>query len=148
MDEHISFWFSGFEKGIEALTPQQRETFFCECGKNCVKQGTLDFYRQLYDRAAGDLDVFFQKANEIPGLQAEILVPGRKYAFGFTECSCMLHTQGYVNTPQLCECSRQSVLFVLHTLWPEAKFSVELTDSILRGGDMCRLVISAQDHEA
>ena len=60
----------------------------------------------------------------------------------------MLHTQGYVNTPQLCECSRQSVRFVLETLWPDKNFSVELTASILRGGDMCRLTVRAQDGEA
>lgn len=145
MDEKILFWFSGLEKSIETMDPQQRETFFCECGKNCVQQGTLDFYRQLYDSAAGDLDAFFQKVNEVPGLQAEILAPGGQYAFCFAECTCMLHTQGYMNTPHLCECSRQSVLFVLQTLWPGKEFSVELTASILRGDDRCRLEIRAQD---
>ena len=148
MDEKILFWFSGFEKGVETMAPQQRETFFCECGKNCVQQGTLDFYRQLHDDAAGDLDAFFQKANEIPGLQAEILVPGRQYKFCFAACTGMLHTRGYVNTPQLCECSRQSVLFVLRTLWPDKEFSVDLTASILRGDDLCRLEIRAQDRNA
>src|SRR5699024_9653652 len=90
MDEKILFWFSGLEKSIETMDPQQRETFFCECGKNCVQQGTLDFYRQLYDSAAGDLDAFFQKVNEVPGLRAEILAPGGQYAFCFAECTCML----------------------------------------------------------
>ena len=148
MDEKILFWFSGFEKGVETMAPQQREAFFCECGKNCVQQGTLDFYRQLHDDAAGDLDAFFQKADEIPDLQAEILVPGRQYKFCFAACTCMLHTRGYVNTPQLCECSRQSVLFVLRTLWPDKEFSVDLTASILRGDDLCRLEIRAQDRNA
>lgn len=145
MDEKILFWFSGFENGIEAMTPQQRETFFCECGKNCVKQGTLDFYRQLYDSASGDLDTFFQMAGEVSGLQTKTLVPGCQYEFCFADCTCMLHTQGYVNTPQLCECSRQSVLFVLDTLWPTKEFSVELMGSILRGDEMCRLKISAKE---
>ena len=148
MDERILFWFSGFEKGVAAMEPQQREAFFYECGKNCVKQGTLDFYRELYDSAAGNLDIFFQKVNEVPGLRAKVLAPGHQYEFCFADCSCMLHTQGYVNTPQLCECSRQSVRFVLETLWPDKNFSVELTASILRGGDMCRLTVRAQDGEA
>lgn len=148
MDKNIAFWFSGFEKGIEVLTQQQRESFFYECGKNCVKQGTLDFYRQIYESASGDLDVFFQQVNEVPGLEAEILQPGHTYCFSFGSCSCALHTQGYVNTPQLCECSRQSVLFVLQSLWPEKKFSVELRASILRGDAACCLEISVQDCEA
>lgn len=37
----LSDWFKGFEKGICKLTEGQRETFFHECGKNCVQCGTL-----------------------------------------------------------------------------------------------------------
>ena len=148
MDETITFWFSGFEKGVEAMTPRQRETLFSACGQNCVKQGTLAFYQQIYEEAGGDLDMFFQKTNQVPGLRAEILAPGSKYIFCFSSCSCPLHTQGYVNTPHLCECSRQSVLYVLNTLWPKKEFAVDLTGSILRGDSLCRLEISAGPREA
>ena len=83
MDETITFWFSGFEKGVEAMTPLQRETLFSACGQNCVKQGTLAFYQQIYEEAGGDLDMFFQTTNQVPGLRAEILAPGSKYIFCF-----------------------------------------------------------------
>ena len=55
----LSDWFKGFEKGIAKLTEGQRETFFHECGKNCVQCGTLQIYKDLYEQAAGDLDLFF-----------------------------------------------------------------------------------------
>lgn len=61
----ISEWFKGFENGIARLTEDQRETFFAECGKNCVNCGTLQIYRKLYEDSDGDLDEFFAKAGEL-----------------------------------------------------------------------------------
>ncbi len=69
-------WFKGFEKGIAKLTEAQRETFFRECGKNCVQCGTLQIYKDLYEQAAGDLDLFFTKANELPGVRCETIEKG------------------------------------------------------------------------
>ena len=74
-----SDWFKGFEKGIAKLTAEQREQFFSECGKNCVNGGTLSVYRKLYEDAKGDLDVFFQMANDLPGVKGEVVEKGRIY---------------------------------------------------------------------
>ena len=43
----LSNWFKGFEKGIARLSPEQRSVFFAECGKNCVKGGTLSVYQNF-----------------------------------------------------------------------------------------------------
>ena len=102
-------WFKGFEKGIAKLTEAQRETFFRECGKNCVQCGTLQIYKDLYEQAAGDLDLFFTKANELPGVRCETIEKGAVYNLYFLECTCGLHKQGYVSTPMLCECFRHSL---------------------------------------
>lgn len=72
-----SDWFKGIEKGIAKLTAEQREQFFSECGKNCVNGGTLSVYRKLYEDAKGDLDVFFQMANDLPGVKGEVVEKGR-----------------------------------------------------------------------
>jgi len=61
----ISNWFKGFEKGIARLSPEERSAFFSECGKNCVNGGTLSVYKKLYEDAKGNMDVFFQMANEL-----------------------------------------------------------------------------------
>ena len=59
----LSDWFKGFEKGIAKLTAEQREQFFSECGKHCVQCGTLQVYKELYEKANGDMDVFFSEAS-------------------------------------------------------------------------------------
>lgn len=144
----LSDWFKGFEKGIARLSSEQRESFFSECGKNCVQSGTLQVYKTLYEDAHGDLDIFFLKANELPGVRCEIAEKGTVYHLYFTECTCDLSRSGYVRTPLLCECSKQSILYVLHSLWKGKRFQVTLCNSILRGSDDCKIRIKAEDEQA
>lgn len=138
-------WFKGFEQGISRLRPEQRAAFFSECGKNCVKCGTLQVYEELYDKAGGDPDTFFLKAAELPGVRGEVVEKGSVYHLYFTECTCMLHRQGYVSTPLLCECSKQSILYVLHSLWEKRTFRVTICESVLRGGRYCKMRIETHD---
>ena len=141
----LADWFKGFEKGIAKLTGEQREQFFSECGKHCVQCGTLQIYKNLYEEATGDLDQFFAKANELPGVRCEIVKKGSVYNLYFLECTCGLHKQGYVSTPLLCECSRQSILYALHSLWKDRTFRVTICESILRGDQDCKMQIETID---
>ena len=137
----LSDWFKGFEKGIARLSPEQRSAFFSECGKNCVDGGTLSIYRKLYEDAGGDMDVFFQLANGLPGVKGEVVEKGKVYYLTFLECTCHLCKKGYVTTPLLCECSRQSVLYSLQSLWKGRDFQVKLCHSILQGEPDCKMRI-------
>ena len=137
----LSDWFKGFEKGIARLSPEQRSAFFSECGKNCVDGGTLSIYRKLYEDAGGDMDVFFQLANGLPGVKGEVVEKGKVYYLTFLECTCHLCKKGYVTTPLLCECSRQSVLYSLQSLWKGRDFQVKLCHSILQGEPNCKMRI-------
>ncbi len=137
----LSDWFKGFEKGIVRLSPEQRSAFFSECGKNCVDGGTLSIYRKLYEDAGGDMDVFFQLANGLPGVKGEVVEKGKVYYLTFLECTCHLCKKGYVTTPLLCECSRQSVLYSLQSLWKGRDFQVKLCHSILQGEPDCKMRI-------
>lgn len=137
----LSDWFKGFEKGIAHLSPEQRSAFFSECGKNCVDGGTLSIYRKLYEDAGGDMDIFFQLANGLPGVKGEVVEKGRIYYLTFLECTCHLCKKGYVTTPLLCECSRQSILYSLQSLWKGRDFQVKLCHSILQGEPDCRMRI-------
>ena len=142
----LSDWFKGFEKGIRCLNPEQRASFFSECGKNCVKCGTLQVYQKLYEKANDDLDTFFQEADKLPGVRSEIIEKGYVYHLYFMECTCMLHRQGYVSTPLLCECSRQSILYVLNSLWKDKTFRVTICESILRGSQNCKMQIETTNN--
>lgn len=137
----LSDWFKGFEKGIARLSPEQRSAFFSECGKNCVDGGTLSIYRKLYEDAGGDMDIFFQLANGLPGVKGEVVEKGRIYYLTFLECTCHLCKKGYVTTPLLCECSRQSILYSLQSLWKGRDFQVKLCHSILQGEPNCKMRI-------
>lgn len=139
----LADWFKGFEKGIAKLAAEQREQFFSECGKHCVQCGTLQVYKDLYEQAKGNMDDFFSKANELPGVRCETIEKGSVYNLYFLECTCGLHNQGYVSTPMLCECSRQSILYVLHSLWKDRTFRVTICESILQGGQHCKMQIEA-----
>ena len=140
----LSDWFKGFEKGIARLSPEQRSAFFSECGKNCMNGGTLSIYRKLYEDAGGDMDIFFQLANGLPGVKGEVVEKGRIYYLTFLECTCHLCKKGYITTPMLCECSRQSVLYSLQSLWKGRDFQVKLCHSILQGGKDCKMRIEAK----
>ena len=137
----LSDWFKGFEKGIARLSSEQRAAFFSECSKNCVNGGTLSIYKKLYEDANGDMDVFFQIANELPGVKGEVVETGRVYHLTFLECTCNLCKKGYVTTPLLCECSRQSVIYSMQSLWKKQKFKITLCHSILQGKQDCKIKI-------
>lgn len=141
MTMELSDWFKGFEKGIAQLSPEQRAALFSECGKNCVNCGTLSIYRKLYEDANGAMDVFFQLANGLPGVKGEVVEKGRVYYLIFLECTCRLCKKGYVTTPLLCECSRQSVIYSMQSLWEELKFNITLCHSILQGKRDCKIKI-------
>lgn len=141
----LSDWFKGFEKGIAKLTTGQREQFFSECGKHCVQCGTLQVYKELYEKANGNIDAFFSEANELPGVRCETIKKGSVYDLYFMECTCELYKHGYVSTPLLCECSKQSILYVLQSLWKDRTFQVTICESILRGSLHCRMWIEASN---
>lgn len=141
----LSSWFKGFEDGIAKLSEEQRETFFRECGRNCVQCGTLQVYKDLYEQAAGDLDRFFAIADEQPGVRCETVEKDAVYNLYFLECTCELHKRGYVSTPLLCECSRQSIIYVLQSLWKDRTFQVTICESILRGSQHCKMRIEASN---
>lgn len=87
---------------------------------------------------------FFVKIDELDGVRGEIVCAGREYNLCFEACSCALHRAGCVNTPMLCECSRQSVLYVMSEFWPDRKFGVEVRASILRGAYECVLNVRVE----
>ena len=141
MDNEIRWWFTGFETGLAALPEEERGTLLRSCAENCLQMGMLDFYRGVQERTGGEIDEFFQALGEMGGLDTEIVRPGKEFWLIFHQCTCSLHTQGYINSCLLCECSRQSVLHILRELWPERSFIVDPEGTILNGAQDCRFHI-------
>ncbi|MDM8302003.1 hypothetical protein [Collinsella tanakaei] len=137
----LGFWFTGFFQGVNGLAAAQRDRMLQACARSCLARGTLGFYGELFERVDGDLDAFFRALDEVSGLAATVDRPGRAWTLSFLSCTCPLHTQGHVNTPALCACSRQGVSFALHELWAAERFTVELKGSIIAGDSRCAMAI-------
>lgn len=142
MDGNLKYWFKGFENGIAQMGHQERESLFYECGKNCANKWVLNLYKNLFNKVNGDLDLFFQEINSAEDVKGEIVEPGKKYYLFFKKCYCGLHNEGYVNSPFLCECSRQSIIYVFNTIKPNKKLDVKICSTVLRDGSECKFSIT------
>ncbi len=131
-------WFQGFANGLDEMDKESRNSLLKHCAKQCAGTGVLQAYLQLYRTVNGNRDEFYRRLCEMSGVGAEIIVPGKEYMICFPDCACDLHTACGVNTPQLCECSRQSVLYVAQTVWKEQDIQVETVSTVLSGATECR----------
>ena len=64
------------------------------------------------------------------------------HELGYEKCTCPKVQSGQVTDLDQCECSRQSILYILSCLEPNSKFEVEILETILRGAEHCRFQIT------
>lgn len=112
------------------------------CAKQCADTGVLQAQLELYSTVNGNRDEFYRRLNETGSVRGEIAVPGRAYYICFPDCACDLHTVCGVSTPHLCECSRQSILYVAGTVWKDCRIRVEAEGTVLSGAGECRFRIT------
>ena len=72
---------------------------------------------------------------------ADVIEPGRVYEVGYPRCLCPQVDAGFVDSAAHCECSRQSILYVLEELLPGKDIRVEELETVLSGGRECRFRI-------
>ncbi len=137
----ICIWLRGFEKGLSELDAKSRSNLLKHCARQCADTGVLQSYLRLHRTVDGDRDAFYSRLSELGNVRGEVIVPGQEYRICFPECACDLHTAGRVNTPCLCECSRQSILYVAETIWKGCRLQVEQEGTILSGDAECRFSI-------
>lgn len=142
MSEFINEWFQWFEKGINDLDPKEREKFFCRCGRGCADTGIKKIYEDLYKASGKKLDTFFPSLNELDDIGGKVVKPGEIYEISFPRCLCDLHKLGYVHSDTICECSRQSILYVMSSLEPGVQFQVDKIATVLGGNKECRFRIT------
>lgn len=135
-------WFSGFQTAIDKLDTSSRETLLQECAKKCADTGIHQIYRDHYENVGRDRDSFYARLSEISGVSGEIIVSGQEYYVVFPACTCDLHTTAGVNSPNLCECSRQSIIYIAKSIWGDVPLTVEMIESILSGAKECRFKIT------
>lgn len=143
MDEKFyKTWFQGFEKGLEDMDSNSVSHLFSGCAKACVNTGVLEMHRNHYKNVNEDRDQYYSTLEQLGNVRGEVIIPGKEYIITFPECSCDLHTSGGVNTAKLCECSRQSILYIGKQLWKDETAKVECLGTVLSGASECRFRIS------
>ena len=108
----------------------------------CVKDSVLPVQLGLYQSCNGYLDRVYGEAMNGNGYFGKVIKPGHIYELGYETCTCQKVLSGKVTDPEQCECSRQSILFILSRLEPDSKFEVEILETVLRGAEHCRFRIT------
>ena len=131
----------------------------------CVKDHVLPLHKQIYAKYDGDFDKIYSEGYNSKSYQGRVIEPGKVYELSYSECSCPKVKCGLRSNPEQCleqreppnlfgwpsrdrqrhsqcECSRQSILYILSQLEPDSQFDVRIENTILRGGDRCTFRIT------
>ena len=122
----------------------KKEVNFQEEAIECVKDSVLSMHKRIYDKYNGDFDIIYSEAYNNNSYTGKVIAPGKVYELSYLECSCPKVKCGIRNCPEQCECSRQSILYILSQLEPNNKFDVQIVNTILRGSDRCTFRITRQ----
>ena len=135
--EFFEKWFKGFDEGLSQLKQEECSKLFSKCAQQCSCDALKYLYKDLFNECNEDLDKFFLRLNEKKDLEGKVIEPGKIYELIFTKCGCPLYTHAKINSNNLCECSRQSMICVFKNLVPQKNFKIECTESILAGNKKC-----------
>ena len=111
----------------------------------CVKDHVLQIHKQIYAKYEGDFDRIYTEGYNSKSYTGRVIEPGKIYELSYLECTCPKVKCGLRNHPQQCECSRQSILYILSQLEPDSHFEVRIENTILRGSDRCTFRITRHE---
>lgn len=106
----------------------------------CVTPDVLPRQKALFEFFHRNLDELYSNLSG-DAYFGRVITPGREYELGYPKCTCQKVLSGEIKNPSHCECSCQSILYVLEQLMPDAQIRVEIAETILRGGKACRFRI-------
>ncbi len=106
------------EEAAANLPDDVRAALYRPCAEACVKGSVLEEQRRQFLECGSDLDRQYVRYGRSAYFFADVVEPGRVYEMGYPRCLCPQVAAGFVETPAHCECSRQSILYVLRELLP------------------------------
>ena len=145
MQERNTVFYRTLEEAIGRLPAGVRARLYRPCAEACVKDGVLVELRRQFEECGSDLDRQYAKYGRTPYFFADVIEPGRIYEMGYPCCLCPQVEAGITAESTHCECSRQSILFVLETLLPGRVIGVETLETVLGGGSMCRFRVTVEE---
>lgn len=111
---------------------------------NCVKDTVLPIQMQQFQECGGSLDAQYEKYGDTDVFFGKIIEPGSVYEIGYPRCVCPEVLNGTIKDATHCECSRQSVLYILEQLLPEQSITVKTVETVLSGGERCRFRVTVE----
>lgn len=139
LDAFWRTWLTGFAQGLNRLPNRKRAAVLRACGSACAKPDILPAAQALRGQAAGTDAFFTLFGTQSDAVRTERIVLDRVYDVCYPCCGCPLHTEAGIGGAWLCECSRQSLRWVMQRVFPDRRVSVTLRESVLSGAPQCRL---------
>lgn len=136
--EQTKEFYRLLEERIASLSLEERATLYRPCAEHCVKNFVLKEMQRQFDECGGSLDEQYTRYGRTEYFFADIIERGHVYEIGYPRCLCPMVEEGFVKTESHCECSRQSILYVLHTLLPHKAIEVTALHTVLGGAQECR----------
>lgn len=111
---------------------------------DCVKDTVLPIQQAQFEKCGCNYDEMIMKCGVTESLFSRIIEPGHIYEVGYPKCVCGDVISGKVKDPAHCDCSRNSVLYILETLMPDKKITVETLHTVLSGAENCRFKVTVE----
>ena len=140
-DSFFQYWFKGFEKAISDMDEKNSKMIFSQCGKACSDSYTKQIYIDEYECSENINDFLTRLKNRFPEIEFKIIKDNKIVLLTYHHCACDLVRKGYIKTPLLCECSRQSLLYNWETVIGKQNVKINLLGSILNGDNCCEFEI-------
>ena len=115
-----------------------------EKAEKCIEFTALPEMRRQFEECGCSLDAQYAKYGDTPYFHGEVVEPGHVYIVGYPCCVCPEAANSEISDPNFCECSRQSVLYVLENLLPGRKIEVKTLHTALFGGENCSFLVTVE----
>lgn len=110
---------------------------------NCVKDTAMPILMQWFRDSDCSLEQYCRKYGETEFSFAKVIEPGHVYEMGYPKCVCPEALAGGQES-SFCECSRQSMIYVLENMMPDRHIEVELIETVLSGAEKCRFKVTVE----
>ena len=137
-------FYQELERRIAEMAPDIRAKLFRPCAVKCVKDKVLPELRRQFEECGCDLDRQYEKYGRSEYFFADIIERGHIYELGYPRCLCPTVEAGFTSLPVHCECSRESIIYVLETLLPEKNIQVRKLHTVLDGAKECRFRVTVE----
>lgn len=139
-EDFLSYWFSGYAKGLEQMDDAAQEVLLRACGLACGQSYTIRVFQEAWAHSANLDEFLIELSHKFPASNY-VRVAENTIRISYAQCGCGLVRLGWVQSPIQCKCSAfnlQQNFF--HALRQPVR--VTCLSSILGGSKICEFEVS------